>query len=506
MKKKILFWLDAGLIEFGIAKFINKDNNFELYAINDFNYPLSDSFKNQKIVSFKKEWFYWKEISGSYTKPDLNYLKSFEDNYGINLWTLIYSERNFNEHNPFYKFNHDELCSILEKECKFFESVLDKIKPNYLIIKLTDFHRNHLLAEMCKKNNVKIFSLIPAKVGFRAQISSRHQEFEELYSDEMNDKSDYKKSFNVEDYISSYNRLAQTKKIISGGSNLSINKKIKSALKLLIAINKNFVQSYDRFGVTRFSVLYTFFKFKLKAKYRKSFIDKNFLRKIIDKNIIFYPLQVQPERTIDLDAPYFSDQITVIENIAKSLPVDYVLYVKEHYNMDKREWRKISEYKQIMELSNVKLIHPSVSPVELIKKSKLVVTISSTAGLEAAYYGKPSILFTTQIYSTLPSVTIVKSFENLPTAIRTSLEQKVNVSDTKNFLKILDKNTFEFDVFELYTIIGQRFHNSGFIVSLKISMTELNDFYNENKKIFEKLCTEFLNAIKNYEQKPKKRI
>ena len=42
--------------------------------------------------------------------------------------------------NPFYKFKKDEILNILERDCKFFESVLDEIKPEFLIIKVTDFH------------------------------------------------------------------------------------------------------------------------------------------------------------------------------------------------------------------------------------------------------------------------------------------------------------------------------------------------------------------------------
>jgi len=71
-------------------------------------------------------------------------------------------------------------------------------------------------------------------------------------------------------------------------------------------------------------------------------------------------------------APNYTNQVQVITNITKSLPEGYELYVKEHPVNVFREWRPVNDYKKIMELPNVKLIHPSVKSIDLIKKSSLV--------------------------------------------------------------------------------------------------------------------------------------
>ena len=44
------------------------------------------------------------------------------------------------------------------------------------------------------------------------------------------------------------------------------------------------------------------------------------------------------------------------------------MYVKEHPTQVSREWRETSFYKEILSLPNVKLIHPSVNPIDIIKK------------------------------------------------------------------------------------------------------------------------------------------
>lgn len=76
-----------------------------------------------------------------------------------------------------------------------------------------------------------------------------------------------------------------------------------------------------------------------------NFINKNFHQDITDKKIIYFPLQVEPDRNLLLGAPDFTDQINSVIQIAKSLPVGYKLYVKEHPGQN-RTWREISYYKK----------------------------------------------------------------------------------------------------------------------------------------------------------------
>ena len=45
---------------------------------------------------------------------------------------------------------------------------------------------------------------------------------------------------------------------------------------------------------------------------------------------VYVPLHFQPEMTTLVLAPFCVDQIAVIENVAKTLPIDHRLYVKEH--------------------------------------------------------------------------------------------------------------------------------------------------------------------------------
>ena len=51
-------------------------------------------------------------------------------------------------------FSKNEILSILENECKFFESVLNEVKPNYAIMHEPYQHHDELFFEICKFNDL----------------------------------------------------------------------------------------------------------------------------------------------------------------------------------------------------------------------------------------------------------------------------------------------------------------------------------------------------------------
>ncbi len=107
------------------------------------------------------------------------------------------------------------------------------------------------------------------------------------------------------------------------------------------------------------------------------------------KKFVYFPLQFQPEDTIDITAPYFSNQIETARKIAMSLPGDYTLAVKEHPAMI--GYRSPSYLEKIARTPNVKLIDYRINSEDIIKRMDLVVSPNSTTSAEAAFYYKPAI-------------------------------------------------------------------------------------------------------------------
>ena len=75
-------------------------------------------------MHFNKIWFYHDFINEIDKIPDLDFLEKFEKKYGIQLSSLVFSERLFMEYNEFYQFSDEQILRILELECKFFGVVI----------------------------------------------------------------------------------------------------------------------------------------------------------------------------------------------------------------------------------------------------------------------------------------------------------------------------------------------------------------------------------------------
>jgi len=494
--KKIIFWIDLFTLHFGVAYFLQKKFDCELYAIFDVTDRPKPFFQNQKLVNFKQTWFYHDHIDKKYKKFDFNYLSSIEKKYGISLWQLAINERLFYQFNKFYNFSSNEILGILEQECKLFEKILSEVNPDVVIIEQPALHHTYLFYLMCKSLGIKTLMINPSFLAHKSFISQDPNvidsvenlddvEFQRRTFDELRS---YQKSLNFSEVMNDYASNFASQK----------NEKLKAAIDFIFkSKNTNIKTHYTYFGRTKFKVILESLLLLFRRKIRKSFLDKNTVKNIDNTNsFVYYPLQVVPDRNLLIGAPYFTNQLECIRHIAKSLPINFKLYVKEHPAQN-QTWRKISEYKEMMEIPNVKLIHPSVSVDQLYKNCSLVITTAGTSGFEATFYEKPVLSFADIAYSLLPSVTRVKELDKLPQYISNSIQQKVLASDLDKFLILLEKNSIDFDLFKYFLIQTNYFFYNANLIDVEISEDKMKSFLDENISFFDLLIPEFLKKIES---------
>ena len=490
MAEKILLWLDVFSQHFGMATYLQKKYNYEISAVIDVNRG-KKFYEEQKFVNFKNIWYFRECFDKSQKKPDLQYLAQIEKKYKFDLWKIIYSDIHFYKYNEYYKFTYDEILVIIEQECKFFEKILDQTNPDFFAIRITDLSNGQILKKICVAKGIKVLMLGQTRFENRLTISEEY------------DYSEFSKKSDIKDE-KSFKDLREAIEIISSSQssfrkNFRNSKKIwiKGALKYLSLIsNSEYRDYYSNYGKFLSKVIFLEGIFPLKLRYRKKFIDNNFLTNLdYNENFIYFPLSLDPERSTLIPATFYTNQLEVITNIAKSLPVDFQLFVKEHPMQKILAWRNIEFYKKINELANVKLIHPSVSQENMLKHCKMLITIAGTSGLEAALYEKPSIVFADTIYDSLPSVYRLKSWEELPNAIRESLKVKVKLSDVNEFMNLVDSNSFEYDQPELIIKINREFFYDGYLFDTEINQDKAANFLEENHKFFEILAEEHMKKI-----------
>ena len=500
MNSKIIFWINDDLSSLGLPKTLQEKYNFDIYAILDITDKQKKFFQKQQLIKFSKIWFFHDHISKTTKKPDMDFLKSFEEKYKINLWLLASNDRIFYKFNQFHKFSTDEILSILEQECRLFEKILDEIRPDFLLMGITTFHHNHLFYEVCKARGIKVLMIRQSFLAGKYIISSEIDKMDDAIN---NNKHNFSSLPELQNYVKNYSATTQLNTFKSKFQSSKKNY-VKATMQFLFSSNSNPKTHYTYYGRSKLAVIKNIILYTLKTRYREYFINKNFIRNIENKNsFIYFPLHIEQERSLEIAAPFYTNQIEVITNIVKSLPVGYKLYVKEHPLMNIRGWRHTTDYKHIMNLPNVKLINPSVKSEDIIKKSSLVISIGGTASLEAAYYNKPSIIFVNVDYSFLPSVYKIKTIDELPTAIRTSLKKEVNISDLNYYFNLVDSNSFEADLLNASAIFDDTFHFGGFLRDVEIPVEKMKFYLEQQNSIFDMLATEIVKKIQKHEQHQK---
>ncbi len=254
---------------------------------------------------------------------------------------------------------------------------------------------------------------------------------------------------------------------------------------------------YTTYGRTKFKTLRLSIKIAIEKRKIKKFVKHHSIYNIEKSTpFVYFPLHSEPEKALLIDSPYYLNQIELINQIAKSLPVGFKLLVKDHPET-KIHGRSVSFYKNITNLPNVKLINPFVSRDKILSQSSLVITIAGTAGLEAFFFEKPVIVLSNTDYSHLSSVYRLKSLEDLPQTIRSCLKSTVSISELKEYANNIYQNSFVYNPMTIKSDVIDRFFVKGLeLIPIGTSNQEMKSFFQDNKSIFNKLASEYLKKIK----------
>lgn len=136
---------------------------------------------------------------------------------------------------------------------------------------------------------------------------------------------------------------------------------------------------------------------------------------------VYFPLHVQPEFTTDVRAPFLTNQIALVENISKSVPVGYRVLVKEHPGM--KGERRLGYYRDLRKLHNVRLLSPSLDSHDLIHASDVVLTITGSSAWEAILYERPVIAFGPLCYSFYDLVYKCENIADLPDVLSAAIRR-----------------------------------------------------------------------------------
>jgi hypothetical protein len=487
-KDKILFWIESFQTHFGIAKSIVEKYDCDLYALIVCSPKQKEFFENQKFIKFKKSWFLRDHIHLKNHVSDKGKLQSFENKFSIRLKKIIYAERFFYKYNKYHKFSDEEIFSIIEQELEFYDQLLDQIKPDYVLIRNPEYQDIQLFNEVCKSKNIPVLILSFTRFSDRWMLSSAVDI--PFLLDNSEEKIDLKSFDNLLESGKSYSQIHNIELPRQKSNTLQKIEVLKSFFSVFQSSNIN---NYRDVGKTPWATFLVRLKLLLNSVTSEKFLNQNSSFAIPPATpFAYFPLHFEPEEVILNRADFFSDQLSVIKNISQSLPIGMNLFVKEHPAMKLVGWRDRDYYKKIIEMPNVTFFHPSVSTESLLQNSSLVITIAGSTGLEAAFYQKPSVVFTPSTYSNLSCVHLVKNLNELPLIIKNCLNSKVDLTELNYLIDKIEKSSFSMDVMGLNTSAAQIFGLGGFIEIGEISENIMQKFLIKHKDDFDTLAIEHI--------------
>jgi hypothetical protein len=353
-----------------------------------------------------------KKILNSSESIDYEILYEFEKTLNYkSLWRLIASDRilgrSYLNHVYGYDFDfkHDQhiILKIIINKIKYFEYIFLKFKPNVFIPAVAMGSIDIFIFKfLCIKYNCKYavhFDLRTKNYfSFTSDIQYNFPKIEKdvrLYSSDNTLNPFYKEAEKIFNEINinkknTYFNAVLTKKYLE--------QKKKSLiffiLKMIINLSRTLIVSKN-FNLIRI------FKELSKSFYifnQRSWIP-NIGKSMIGKSkYLYYPIHSVPEYSTSVMGTMWQDQIFVIESLAKSIPYDWIVYVKDHPGIINNRVRYKSFYKKIESIPNVFIAPINEKSDLIIDNAEMVAAVSGTSGWEAVLRNKPVITFIKTFY------------------------------------------------------------------------------------------------------------
>lgn len=413
------------------------------------------------------------------------WLAGKEKEYGIPfLWQDFTADRimvnNWPKHfYPYYNpiFNHHQIKQQLQIRIRKIEEMLDATKPNVIVLSGAGAMGVNLLCRIGEKRGAKIIVIEPPRLGNKISLTSS------LYGLFPHVEKKFK-ALRAGGYASPRRNEAaawlerfRTVPIKPFWSNPAEQMTSLHPILFLKNLARNILDSFDR----SFPKIYGYSV--------ADYLKRNFLMLVnryrfprydaVDpsESYAFFPLHYEPELALMMYAPYFSDQLWLVKNIAQSLPLHFKLYIKEHPAM--LTLRDPVFYRELRKIPNVKLLDPKLNSIPIIKYAKLITVITSTVGWEGAFFKKPVITFGSILFNTLSMVRRCKAIEDLPWMIKEALERHEHREDELlDLISVILEHSFDVDLPRLWA--SKDYQALSEDRDLKILNDQIVKFYHED--------------------------
>lgn len=432
-----------------------------------------DFLKQQKDVRYTS-LILDEEIHQRYKeeKLDLEYLKNLEKEYGLpNLWHYLKIDRAlmFNQPAREYPYNtpvhtYEEILRITQVTAKAVISFLEEEKPDFILFSAIGGVGSLLLYEIARKKNIGVLHIVNLCIDGRFALSETYcypTHLEKIFEKNLLNQNPLKEKVHRQgkDFLKKFREFPHPYYALITPSQQAVEryKQLKflwpgNLIKSVSWLAKIFYLHFA--GKERQDYTYISPWNYLRDRVRRKIRNLVGLADLYDKydpvvDFAFFPLHLEPEITTLLHAQFANDSVHAIKQFARSLPVGWLLYVKEHPQMV--PFRPHSFYREIKKIPNARLINPAIPGFDLIKNAKLITTINGTPGWEGLLLKKPVVTLADVFYNRLSFVKNCRSYEKLPEVVREQINNfKYNEEELLNYLAAIYQDTAEVNLTHLW--------------------------------------------------------
>jgi hypothetical protein len=404
-----------------------------------------DKFKkiNPEICSGKFELLKeWEIIEKSRNiKPDIERLREYEKKLGDPfLWNALIADRRIYlgkramlEQDYNSRFDHESMLAILQTGLSEMEGIFDRVQPDVVVGFICVTIGEYLAYLIAKSKNIPFLNLRPTRIKnyfFAGEsVLEPSEQLGKSYRQMLVDGVPEHLKQEVISYLSGVRRTHAMYEGVLPPHKRTPDRNDRGAIREIGAIILNLgsiIKGYYDYNFGRYrhdnhyrGIFYRIWFKRVKKPVRIKYTDFFLRRYYVDANKLasmdyaFYPLHKEPEVTLLVYGRPYLNQIEVVRNLARSLPVGMKLVVKEHPVAV--GYHPLSYYRKLLAIPNVMLAPPGMTSRELVQNAKLVFIISGSVGLEAIMMKKPVVYFGNIPFSVLPDSMIrhVKNLNNL---------------------------------------------------------------------------------------------
>lgn len=281
--------------------------------------------------------------------------------------------------------------------CRFLEDVFEQHRPGTVFCYAVAGALAVALAEVCRVRNVRFTRLVHTRIGSNYLVDTdprgMMQPAAQLFRSALRDPSVVSETREEARQLLADFRAnrSQPSYVASPNHDLSVRASVARILGLGHDVAANFARKVVRSGPSDPDALRrSVFAFRAAGRRIRAQKQVGHLCRTCEGPFILYTLHVDPEASTMVTSPHQTDQLSVIEALAKWAPIGYTVLVKEHAPM--LGLRPPDFYETIARMPRVKLAPLETPAVTLVAEAALVVTITGTVSWEAMMLGRPSVV------------------------------------------------------------------------------------------------------------------